>query len=266
MRRGLSVSTRHKSIRPAVLATLAVVTLGLASLSLIAEPVVLGQEKPGQTNCAAESYAESLGISFEEAVRRLELQNEMSDLQRIVREKEPALSAISPQSSQPQPDSPLPPNVPALLDSEITENRWRWVEATDLGMSVLTSALPTVYVSFATGFDIYAPTELNLLSGHCFKWRYEVTGIPEAFTLSSAGFHRASCGDCVKAQFFWVKSVLERATSYTIEDDQLILHGEDAVIVLEMDNPSQKEAIGVMPHRVGIAHLDAGCPSEQQID
>lgn len=110
-------------------------------------------------------------------------------------------------------------------------NSWRWVEATDRGREVIVSALPPISVIFESSGRIVVQAG-DCLVGYYLIAEQEGGG----FIISEHQLTLGErCGECGTAQAVWAMSALEAATDYTLEDNRLLLSGEDVRIVLEIE-------------------------------
>lgn len=215
-----------------------------------------------QLNSIVLSYAKDMSIPYEEAERRLKLQNEMSTLEaKIIFCKNPfswiqdmymtkhnlriaihvaiftfallltngcvLTSYIPTPTPIPQPESPLiPGNTTALL-----ENRWRIVEITYHNTSIAFDEIQPIYLNFtADGMLSKSTTNCNVGSYYIMaenERRYHL--IPGAGTAMG-------CGPIGDQQYADVSEAIVATTEFELRGEQLILRGDDVKIVLAADN------------------------------
>jgi hypothetical protein len=122
---------------------------------------------------------------------------------------------------------PFPTAHPVLL-----LNRFQWVEGTHRGQALVADRLQPLIVSF-TFSEVGLVYLQSRRSGCGVEASYRtVEGNGQSYQLIQEEPLRLNCGEDVNAQFRAAADALAATTNFEVQDDQLILTGNDVRIVL----------------------------------
>jgi len=126
-----------------------------------------------------------------------------------------------------QPSSPLPPATYSLA-----ANRWRLVEIRYRGSTLQFDALQPVHVVFGLEGNLGITTTNCNGGGYriFFKSRYH-------YILTDGATTAMNCGELADAQYTRLIEAVKATTAYQMQDDQVLLTGDDVRIVLALDQP-----------------------------
>jgi hypothetical protein len=152
-----------------------------------------------------------------------------------------ASRAAAHQATVPEPDplpspmfaSPLPTWVSTPPRDPLWHNIWRITEIVQGGQEVAFDALGAVTLTFDDSGYLAVHTEHCGVAAYFFAYGYS----PEArrsYTLSAAEMTAQDCGEPRNTQFHQVVSALEATGADEIQDERLVLSGDDVRIVLDI--------------------------------